>query len=268
MDILAYIFAFCFGAAVGSFLNVVSLRYHTGRTIRGRSGCASCGAQLRWFELLPVLSFIALRGKCRSCLSAISWQYPIVEAITGALFVGLYYLYALQWGLFLLYAIEWSLLVIIVAYDMKHKIIPDPFVYAFIALSFLSLFITPDWTLHMPSGSWWPLLSGPLLAAPFAFLWLVSGGRWMGFGDAKLALGIGWVLGVTRGTTALLLSFWIGAVVSIALLLYERLSPSGRAVSRAHGRLTMKSEVPFAPFLILGMALVFFFGIDFVAFLV
>lgn len=89
----------------------------------------------------------------------------------------------------------------------------------------------------------------------------------MGFGDAKLALGIGWMLGITKGVSALLLSFWIGALVSVGILLYERFSTPHTALSRSHGRLTMKSEIPFAPFLIFGLALVFFFGLNILSFL-
>lgn len=267
MDFLSFFFAFAFGAAVGSFLNVVSLRYNTGRSLGGRSGCASCGVQLRWYELIPVISFIAQRGRCRTCHSSFSWQYLFMEVLMGALFVGLYGLYATEWGLFLLYATEWSLLVIILAYDLRHKIIPDPFVFAFCALALVSLFVTPAWGLAVPPDVGWLLLAGPLLAAPFAFLWLISGGRWMGFGDAKLALGMGWMLGITKGVSALLLSFWIGALVSIGILLYERFGTPHTALSRAHGRLTMKSEIPFAPFLIIGLALVFFFGLDILSFL-
>lgn len=262
MDFLSFFFAFAFGAAVGSFLNVVSLRYNTGRSLGGRSGCAVCGTQLRWYELIPVASFLALRGRCRTCHSSISWQYPLVEMLAGALFVGLYTLYASQWGLFLLYAAEWSFLVVIVVYDMRHKIIPDLFVFLFGALALLSLFVTSGWGFAVPENFWSAFFAGPLFAAPFALLWLVSKGRWMGFGDAKLALGMGWMVGSAKSLSVFLLSFWIGAVVSVGILLYERYGAPHTALSRAHGRLTMKSEVPFAPFLILGLALVFFFGLD------
>ncbi|GMU74460.1 MAG: prepilin peptidase [Candidatus Campbellbacteria bacterium] len=262
MEYLWLFFAFAFGACVGSFLNVVILRYNTGRGINGRSGCAVCGAQLRWFELIPIVSFFVQKGRCRTCHSSVSWQYPLVEILTGALFVALYALYAPEWMLLALYAVEWSLLVVIVVYDMRHKIIPDPFVFAFCALALLSIFLSPGWGFSVPSNFWSALSAGPLLAAPFALLWLVSGGRWMGFGDAKLALGMGWMLGIAQGLSALVLSFWVGAIVSIGIILYERYGAPHAALSRTHGRLTMKSEIPFAPFLIIGLALVFFFGFD------
>ncbi len=257
---MTLIFVFAFGAIVGSFLNVVILRFNTGRGIGGRSGCSVCGAQLRWFELLPIVSFLIQRGRCRSCQSKLSWQYPLVELLTGALFVAVWYLFAPSVLFFMLYATIWSLLVVMLVYDIHHKIIPDAFVYAFCALSLLTIFLRGDATL-------WGLLAGPLCAAPFALLWLISRGAWMGFGDAKLALGIGWLLGLVPAFSALILSFWTGACISVGIMLWERLRTPHSALSGAHGRFTMKSEVPFAPFLILGTALVFFFDYDILAWL-
>ncbi|MCR4274959.1 MAG: prepilin peptidase [Candidatus Campbellbacteria bacterium] len=269
MTFLSFFFIFCLGAIVGSFLNVVILRYNTGRTIAGRSGCAQCGAQLRWFELLPIGSFLIQKGKCRTCGSSISWQYPLVELLTAILFVLNYYRFGIEnLTTFVFSLVIWALLVVILVYDMRHKIIPDAFVYAFIAFSFIALFLPAHTGESFASPSLNILLAGPLIALPFAFLWLVSGGRWMGFGDAKLALGIGWVLGITGGLSALFFAFWIGAVVSIVLVCVDYAQYAHAcALSEVHGRFTMKSEVPFAPFLILGFAIVFFFNINLVAYL-
>lgn len=270
MEFLSFLFIFCLGAIVGSFLNVVILRYNTGRTVAGRSGCAQCGAQLRWFELIPVFSFLIQKGKCRTCGSKISWQYPLVELLTAVLFVLSYVTFGVEniVGLVTSFVI-WSLLVVILVYDIHHKIIPNAFVYAFIALSFGALFVTSTWIPTFELPTLMNVLAGPLIAFPFAFLWFVSGGRWMGFGDAKLSLGIGWILGITGGISAVFFAFWIGAVVSVALVCVEYLRHShARALSGAHGRFTMKSEVPFAPFLILGFALVFFWQINLIAILI
>lgn len=269
MESLLFFFVFCFGAIVGSFLNVVILRYNTGRSIAGRSGCPHCGRQLRWFELIPLFSFLAQKGKCRTCGSRISAQYPLIELLTAVVFVLTYWRFGIENPIILLFAlVVWALLVVILAYDMKHKIIPDVFVYAFIAVSFVALFIPAHLGLGFEMPTWNILLAGPCIAAPFALLWLASGGRWMGLGDAKLALGIGWVLGITGGLSALFFAFWIGAVVSIAIVCIDYVrSAHTRALSEAHGRFTMKSEVPFAPFLILGFAIVFFFNINLVAYL-
>jgi prepilin signal peptidase PulO-like enzyme (type II secretory pathway) len=100
-------------------------------------------------------------------------------------------------------------------------------------------------------------LAGPLLALPFALVWYFSKGEWMGLGDAKLALGIGWFLGLAGGISALCIGFWAGAVISVGLLLIQR-----HMKKRNRNRLSLKSEVPFAPFLIIGLLVVYFFPMD------
>ena len=248
-------FVFAAGACVGSFLNVVALRYHTGRSVMGRSACFSCGRMLGVLDLVPVLSFLVSGGHCRYCGSSVSLQYPFVEAGTGLLFLALYLFgFPLAHGLYL--AAGLSLLMVIIVYDLKHKIIPDLFVYAFAVLAALSFFFNFE-TLRFVPPAPGHVLAGPLFFAPFFLLWLVSRGRWLGLGDGKLAWGIGWLLGLSQGAAALLLSVWIGAAASVALLVGQR------ALSRSGARLTMKSEVPFAPFLILGLLIALFFNVDF-----
>lgn len=262
---------FVFGAIIGSFLNVVILRYNTGFALSGRSGCLSCGKQLEWYELIPVVSFIFLRGKCRSCESSISWQYPLVEAGTGALFAFTFLsffnaLTVSNISIVAFYLFVISLLVVITVYDIRHTIIPDGLVYAFIAVSFVKLFFTYSLyeLTHFPHIL--DLFAGPLLFLPFFLLWFVSRGRWMGFGDAKLALGIGFLLGIEGGISAIILAFWIGAVVSLVYILLGRIAESAPVKKYAlflHLKhLTIKSEIPFAPYLILGTLLVLFFNID------
>ncbi len=252
MFILDQVLVFTFGLVIGSFLNVVIYRYNTGRTVGGRSRCGSCRKVLRWYELLPVASYLAQWGKCRECLTKISWQYPVVELLTGFVFVLVYRiapnpdLTALYWAIF-------CLLIVILVYDFRHKIIPDAMVFGFIALSAVEMWWTGDWQ----SG----LLAGGGLFVFFGLLWLLSRGRWMGFGDAKLAIGIGFLLGFPGGISAVILAFWVGAAVGIVLLLLQKISPK-RKLPRTLRYLTMKSEVPFAPFLILGLALNFFLAIN------
>ncbi len=248
------IIIFVFGLIIGSFLNVVILRLNTGRSVvSGRSKCAVCSTTLRWYELIPVFSFLGLRGKCRSCKSQISFQYPFVELITGVLFVILYTRIFLQQGLdlyswvaFLFSIIVAALLIVVTIYDLRHKIIPDKIVYPFIVLSFVSIV----WKVAtIPSFSFLnALLAGFLLAAPFFFLWFFSKGRLMGFGDVKLALGVGWLVGIAGSISVFLLSFWLGAIIGLLLL----------GVSRSYG---MKSEIPFAPFMIVALAIVSLWGV-------
>jgi prepilin signal peptidase PulO-like enzyme (type II secretory pathway) len=135
-----------------------------------------------------------------------------------------------------------SLLIAITVYDLRHTIIPDEWSYAFAGLALILSFS------HAPTI--WTLLSGPVAALPLFFLWVISQGKWMGFGDPKLALGIGWLLGLTLGIVAVFVSFIIGTIVLVPMLLYERLVTHNAVHTEGGGGLTMKSEVPFGPFLI------------------
>ncbi len=259
MDFLLYSIVFIFGTIIGSFLNVVIYRYNTGVTLGGRSKCFSCAKTLSWYELVPIFSFILQRGKCSDCKSKISIQYPAIELLTGILFVAILatsnvlqniqiissILEIIPVIYFLLIA---SLLIVITVYDLHHMIIPNGLVYAFILLAFFALFIDTSLNFVLPNTL--DLLAGPILATPFALLWLLSHGKWMGFGDAKLALGIGWALGLYAGISAIIFAFWTGAIVGVFLLILK---------SRAF---TMKSEIAFGPFLIFGMAIVWFFGVS------
>jgi len=262
------IIVFIYGLIVGSFLNVVIFRFNTGRSaLAGRSMCMACGKSLAWYELVPLFSFLALRGKCSKCKSKISVQYPLVEGATGLFFLLLFFRYG--WLLFAGHAILFfaltaylilcfALLLVIAVYDMRHKIIPDTLVYSFIFLSIFSYFVQTGGTGLFSSGTGSHLLAGAIAAVPFAALWFFSRGKMMGFGDAKLALGMGFFLGLSRAVAALALSFWLGAVVSVVLLLVQ----GAGGLHKKGKRFTMKSEIPFAPFLIAGFFIAYFFNVD------
>lgn len=249
------ILVFMFGAIIGSFLNVVILRYRSGRSLGGRSGCFTCGKQLSWFELVPIGSFATQGGKCSGCKTRISWQYPIVEALTGFLFVLLYlrfeYLLLASPLLFVIlfayYASFVCVLIVLSVYDIRHHILPDRLTFFFAAVAFIGMFFIKgdSIVLHIPSI--WQFAAGLILPAPFSLLWLVSKGKWMGLGDAKLMIGIGFLLGFSGGLFAILLSFWIGALISVLLMLGSHLF-SRRPVS-------LKTAIPFGPFLALGTIL-------------
>lgn len=245
---------FIFGLIIGSFLNVVIFRLNTQKSFGGRSRCLSCHNQLSWYELIPLISFLGLKGRCKSCRTRISIQYPLVELLTGAIFACLFlkfqdvfysstFIFA---GTMAFYAGMLSLLIVIAVYDIRHKIIPDALALVFGILAFIGLFFFSGYgfNLHIPSIL--EFLSGPLIALPFALIWLVSKGAWMGLGDAKLALGLGWLLGLSRALSGLVLSFWSGAIIGLILI----------AFSKKH---SMKSEIPFAPFLVLGAIIAFLF---------
>ncbi len=256
MDILPLIFLFIFGAIIGSFLNVVIYRYNTGKTVGGRSICMSCGKTLKWYELFPVLSYIFLGGACSKCKAKISPQYPLVEALTGLLFVMTYMnvipITMQEYVLTSMYIVIACIMIVITVYDIRHKIIPDGFVYVFIILSLAKNFITSqDWFV-LPSWEIW--VAGPALALPFFTLWLISKGTWMGFGDIKLMIGMGWFLGFASGANAVILAFWIACILTLGWLFITR------------KKIKPKTEVPFGPYLVLGMYIVFFYNIQVIDF--
>jgi leader peptidase (prepilin peptidase)/N-methyltransferase len=257
-----------FGIIVGSFINALSFRFNTGRRffspqgMGGRSRCMQCGHTLHSIDLVPLFSFLFLRGKCRYCGSRISWQYPLVEALAGALAAGVYLANPSVLA-FAFWFVVWMTLLFVVLYDIKHKIIPWSCSLLLIALALFGLLfdlVGPTFSdvPHFFIPSLWLLLAGPLLALPLFLLSLVSGGRWMGWADSLLELSLGALLGLSAGATALCLAFWSGAIVGIVLLMLSHI------FSRLHFfRYTIKSEVPFAPFLIFGAALAYFFHVDF-----
>ncbi len=247
---------FFFGTIIGSFLNVVIYRFNSGKTLGGRSMCLSCGKTLHWHELIPLASFLAQRGKCVKCKSSISYQYPIVEAVTGVVFVLIACKYAFLLGTsqtlfisFLTYTLYiWCLLIVISVYDFRHTVIPEKLVWLFSALAFIGLFVFDGTTINLHIPTMLQLAAGPVVAAPFAALWFFSEGKWMGLGDAKLQLGLGWMLGLSMAVSGMMIAFWIGAIVSLLLLVLTRKN------------YTMKTQIPFGPFLVLGAFLVWLYG--------
>ncbi len=259
------------GIIVGSFLNALSYRFNTGqrfwsaRGMGGRSRCMRCNHQLHALDLIPILSFVYLGGRCRYCGTRLSLQYPIVEIGGGVLGALVYLMHPLvspaalaEFVLifqpigFLFWFVVWMTLLFVVVYDIKHTIIPWSCSGLLAALAVVSLFVHVD-TLQVAMPGMWAVLAGPLTALPLFLLSLVSRGTWMGWGDSALEISLGWFLGLSLGFSALMLAFWIGAVVGIALLVLSRVGFFGY---------TIRSEIPFAPFLVLGAALAYFFHVD------
>ncbi|MBI2023787.1 prepilin peptidase [Candidatus Giovannonibacteria bacterium] len=241
-----WLIVFVLGLSVGSFINSFVLRYNTGEKIANeRSRCFKCGHALGWRELIPIFSFILLKGRCKSCQSVISWQYPAVEILTGLVFLGFY----IEWvnkyssggyGALVYLLLFASILIAISLYDLMHKIIPDSFSYFLAAVALLGNFIFFNINLY-------ELLLSLIPAGFLFFLWLFSRGKWMGLGDAKLMVGGGIFLGVRTSLAALMIGFWIGALFGIFLLL-------------TNPKTTIKSEIPFGPFLALGIVIAFLFS--------
>jgi len=270
---MTYFIIFIFGICIGSFLNVVILRLGTGEGIvRQRSHCVRCGHILAWYDLIPVLSFFLLVGKCRYCGEKISWQYPTVELATGVLFVAvifwilgpgnLFEILNLSLG-FLIKLFFWffvtACLIVVFAYDLRHYIILDKIVYPAIIITFLfRLFeiwnlptrLASESVANWGFGNWQPFLTYLLVAVGAALFFLVivliTRGKGMGIGDIKLVFLMGLILGWPQILVALFLAFLVGALVGVALILTKRKG--------------WKSQVPFGPFLVLATFISLFFG--------
>ena len=242
--------SFVFGLILGSFLNVVICRLKNGRNIVfGRSFCPECKIQLKWHDLIPLLSFIFLKGRCRYCRKKISWQYPIVELISGLLWILVFYKFGIS-PVNIYYLFIFSLFLVIAVYDFKWRIIPDKIIYpAVILVLFFNLFNA------FKLGNL-KIFIEPLFIALGAFLFFYllfyfSKGRAMGFGDAKLAFLIGLFLSPLSAVIAFALAFIIGTAFGIILI------GLGKIFLR-YKKWGMKSQIAFGPFLILGTILVFF----------
>ena len=236
---MIYFLIFIFGLAIGSFLNVVIYRLKTNESILiGRSHCPKCGAILKWYDLIPVLSFLIQKGECRYCQKKISFQYPLVEIITGLLFV----LILSKFGFDLLITYYLLLitcfLIVIFVYDLRHYLILDKIVFpAIIIILFYQVFI----------GNFLNTFLSALLAGGFFLsLVIVSKGKWMGMGDVKFAILMGLILGWPNILLALFLSFLSGAIIGIILIFF--------------GKKGLKSQIPVGPFLTISTIFILFYG--------
>lgn len=234
---MMFVFVFLIGLAVGSFLNVLIDRLPKGENVfMGRSHCDFCKKTLRWYELVPLFSFLLQGGRCRRCHKQLSIQYPVVELITGLGFVFFYQVLDYPFLTLIAYLIIFSSLLVIFVADLKYQIIPDSMIVtgsigALLRLSSVNRLIPPS--------GWQPYILSALGASAFFFiLWLVTRGRGMGFGDVKLAFLLGLLLGFPGIIIALYVAFLTGAVVGVILII--------------GGKKTLKTKVPFGPFLIFG----------------
>lgn len=255
------------GLAWGSFVNAFVWRLHELETrnklskqqkrelsvLHGRSMCVHCHHQLAWYDLLPVVSWAALGGKCRYCHKPISWQYPLVELATAGLFVLSY----ISWpfGLntfagiasFFIWLIILVALVALIVYDLRWMLLPDRIVLPLIILAIVQVLLRAIIS-HDPAevliGALFGLLS---IGGLFWLLFRISGGRWIGFGDVKLAFVIGPLVGSGRfALMVIFLASIIGTLVSLPSL--------------AKKSLNISSQIPFGPFLITATIIVYLYG--------
>lgn len=221
-------FAFIFGLIIGSFLNAWIWRLVVRKSIvRGRSECPECHHVLAAQDLVPVVSWLMLRGRCRYCHEKISWQYPLVELATAALFAYLAFLFG--WSvLFVWLVVVSSLLLVIFVIDLRWSIIPDVVSIPLIFISALSLWLRPV--------TWLEVLTGGLVGGGFFLAqWLLSHGKWVGDGDIRLGVVMGLLLGWKLLVVALFLAYVVGAVWGVLLLLRHKK--------------TLHSQLPFGTFL-------------------
>lgn len=252
-----YPIAFGFGVIIGSFLNVYIYRFHTGKSLSGHSHCLSCGTTLCWYDLFPLFSYLFLRGRCRTCGCKIPCRYFLVELATGLLFSLSLTLsldivtIGLLWFIF-------SVLVVITVYDLYHFIIPDRLT---IILTLAAVTLIGYEYLLFPTGVdelVYRALAALAGSSFFLFLWIISKGEWLGFGDVKLAIPLGLLVGTDFVFSFVVYSFWIGAIVSLLIIGSAKVR-RGKAHLHLKGKaLTMKSAVPFAPFLVASCLVILF----------
>ncbi|MFA6171142.1 MAG: prepilin peptidase [Patescibacteria group bacterium] len=254
-------FAFFFGLIIGSFLNCLVWRMHTGEGLLNRSYCPKCKKQIAWYDNIPVLSFLALGGKCRHCKKKISFQYPLVELLTGILFALAFYLNyqrdfaglgegyrALDFfsafdARFILEILrDWffiAVMIIIFIYDLRWYLILDIITLpACFILFLLNLTLGVSWLNLLLSG----IIGGSFFLAQF----LVSRGKWIGGGDIRLGLLMGLALGWPNVLAAILLAYFIGSIAGLGLILT--------------GRKKWGSEVPLGVFLSFASVITLFWG--------
>jgi prepilin signal peptidase PulO-like enzyme (type II secretory pathway) len=236
---------FLFGICIGSFLNVVIDRIPNGESIaNGRSKCDFCRKTLRWYELIPVFSWIIQRGRCLRCKRSLSIQYPLIEFITG---IG-FYLIITNLDLsplgFAAAFVIFSLLFAATVVDFKYELISDIFMFIIFLATFILYF-----DIYRTFSSFFPYLLSGLGASLFFFLfWAFSKGKAMGFGDVELAFVLGFLAGYPTIIYGLYIAFLTGALIGVILIVRRKK--------------TFKSHVPFGPFLILGTLIAMLYSVQ------
>ncbi len=263
---------FSLGLALGSFIKVLADRYDpekfliTRESLGGRSACPRCGSKLNWFELIPLLSFLFLRARCRNCRAKISFEYPLSEILSGLIFVvvpsGLsVFLNSNHWLLVVIFLLVFETLLLISLIDFRLKLIPNEANLFLIFLGALIMILTradfglvsgsflgPSAAIFGLKNNIWFNHLGALIfgAAFFGALVLVTRGMGMGMGDLKLAAALGVIFGWPDIVLLILLAFVFGSIFSLPGIIFKKRG--------------LKSLLPFGPFLALASMAVFLFG--------
>lgn len=254
MTLLVSALTFIFGTIIGSFISVIiyRLKHKSRKIVFSRSICPACKKKLKFRHLIPVLSFIFLRGKCGYCREKISPHYFALEILTGLLFLTTF----LKWNfltgpmqneidlntfkIFIFYIIEFGFLMAIFFYDLINKEIPDSLSLPAIAVAIAGGFLFGK---PLPMDM---LIGGASITIFFALQFFGSKGKWLGGGDLRLGALIGVLLGWQLGLTALVIAYTLGAIISLILIIAKKA--------------TRKTAVPFGPFLVTGIISAVFFG--------
>ena len=242
--VIFYIFAFIFGAVVGSFLNVCICRLPKNESIVfPPSHCPTCDYRIPWYDNVPIISYLILRGKCRSCKARISIQYPLVELVTALLTLFLFMRFGPTF-VFLVLFLFCSAMVVVTFIDLEHQIIPDVISLPGIVAGFIFSFF-------IPQIGWLNSLIGIVVGG--GSLWLVASGyelltkkEGMGGGDIKLLAMMGAFFGWKAIPFIIFVSSLVGSVIGVTVMLIRKKDA--------------KLAIPFGPFLALGAVLYIFFG--------
>jgi leader peptidase (prepilin peptidase) / N-methyltransferase len=240
MNVFLIFYLFVIGITLGSFYNVVGLRIPKNQSIiTPRSHCTSCNRTLTSLDLIPIFSYIFLRGKCRTCGAKVSPIYPFMEFVTGVLFLFSFLL--LGWTPELIVALLFvSLLVIIIVSDLAYMMIPDK-----VLLFFLPILIIAR--IFIPIDPWWDPILGAFSGFGLLFLIaLVTKGNGMGFGDVKLYF----VIGIVLGIQAVILSFFLASLFGSIF----------GGIGLLTGLVKRKQPIPFGPFIAVGALISYYFG--------
>ncbi|WP_353095908.1 prepilin peptidase [Tissierella praeacuta] len=233
-----------YGLLIGSFLNVCIYRIPKEESIVfPPSHCSNCNMRLKWYDLIPVFSFVFQRGKCRYCGEKISSQYLIIELLNAIIYLIIYKKFGFTLELFF-YGFLFSLLIIITIIDLKHMIILDTLVILILAFSIMYKILS--YLLYRKSPELLNSIGGLVLSGLFFILIILISKGGMGGGDVTLIGALGFILGIRNIFLAIFLSFTLGAIISIFLL-----------ITKIKGR---KDPIPFGPFIVLGFFIVVFWG--------
>jgi prepilin signal peptidase PulO-like enzyme (type II secretory pathway) len=243
MQFVSSLIAFIFGASIGSFLNVLIDRLPSGESINGRSHCDYCGKKIAWYDLFPIISFIFLKAKSRCCKKKLSFQYPLIEIVTGLVFTFITNKFTaidLRSGvIFLSFLGIVSSLIVIFVSDLKYHLISD---YILLALFIFSVPIV----IFLKEGPINSIISAIIVCLPIFLIYFISKERAMGLGDVYLSAIMGFFLGWKEGLLALYIAFITGALFGLMLIAIKNKK--------------LKSKVAFGPFLVIGTIIMMFWG--------